>query len=113
MTKEKVIKRLQLLTDYEYGVDLEALETAIKLLLQTNWIPCSERLLEEKDYRACQENLDGAVLWCTERGMIGLGWYYESTKAWADIYDEEIEKRWGKIMAWMPLPEPIKAEGEQ
>ena len=75
------------------------------------WIPCGERLPEEHDYRACHENADGAVFWCTDKGIIGMGWYYESTHSWADLNDE-FNDRLGNVIAWMPLPEPMKGEGE-
>lgn len=73
------------------------------------WILVSERLPEENDYRPCTdcEWNDGAVLYCTDRGIVGLGWYYHSTKCWANLDDMWIKKD-GKVVAWMPLPEPQK-----
>lgn len=118
MTREKVIKRLQLLTDYEYGVDLEALETAIKLLLQTNWIPCSEKLPEKDgEYllygKVVDENEDNhKFIGLYDEGSEGFGW-------WQDYYDNKTLgfldsdfTEYASVVAWMPLPQPYK-EGKQ
>ena len=70
------------------------------------WIPVAERLPEDDDYKPFSYYEDGAVLFCTENGNIGFGWYYESTKEWANE-DDAVP---GKVIAWMPLPEPWKGE---
>lgn len=72
---------------------------------ESHWIPCSERLPKEEDYRECMECLDGAVWYYTNRNTMGLGYYYDSTKQWSTIYDMKPD---GKVIAWMPLPEPYK-----
>lgn len=73
---------------------------------QGEWIPVNERLPEEEDYRPCYGFEDGCVMWQTDNGDIGFGWYYNSTKCWSDIYDEPIKT--GKVIAWQPLPEKYK-----
>lgn len=70
-------------------------------------IPVSERLPEEDDYKSCIECLDGAVWYFTENGTMGLGYYYESTKEWSTTDDLKTD---GKVVVWMPLPEPYSAE---
>ena len=70
---------------------------------EPHWIPCSERLPEEEDYRECMECLDGAVWYYTNRKTMGLGYYYDSTKQWSTICDMKPD---GKVIAWMPLPGP-------
>ena len=72
------------------------------------WIPCSERLPEEDDYKSCIECLDGAVWYFTENWTMGLGYYYESTKEWSTTDDLKTD---GKVVAWMPLPEPYREGG--
>ena len=72
---------------------------------EQRWIPCSERLPKEEDYRECMECLDGAVWYYTSHKTIGLGYYYYSTKEWSTINDMKPD---GKVIAWMPLPEPYK-----
>lgn len=67
------------------------------------WIPVSERLPEE----------DKTVIASTKYGVYpetkytkeyGWEWAYESgTDYWRELED---------VMAWMPLPEPYKAESE-
>ena len=78
---------------------------------EQKWIPVTERLPEEDDYRPCYGHDDGVVWWANDMGIIGLGWYYNSTGQWA-YYDEftHSEQSVGKVLAWMPLPEPYKGE---
>ena len=67
-----------------------------------HWISVEERLPDEEDYKPCHENYDGAVLWCSDAGVIGIGWYYECTGNWADIKDNCVP---GKVTHWMRLPD--------
>lgn len=71
------------------------------------WVPVTERLPRNKDYKPCMENMDGAVWYFTDRGRLGLGYYYNSTKEWSTIYDTNPP---GEVIAWMPLPEPYSEE---
>lgn len=82
--------------------------TAQKLEVKVpQWVPCSEKLPEEKDYRGCAECIDGAVWYYTDKGAMGLGYYYESTKSWSTTYDES---PYGNVIAWMKLPEQYREE---
>ena len=76
-----------------------------------DWIPCSERLPKEDDYKPCYGYDDGAVWWLNDIGMMGLGWYYTSTENWA-FYDEitHVEGIVGNVIAWCPLPEPFHGD---
>lgn len=76
---------------------------------EQRWIPCSERLPEEDDYKSCIECMYGAVWYFTENGTMGLGYYYESVKEWSTTDDLKTD---GKVVAWMPLPEPYQEKGE-
>lgn len=73
---------------------------------QGEWIPCSERLPSEKDY------IGDVVIWCTDKSIVGVGWYYESTKSWATI-DDTFPPILGKVIAWMPLPEPWRGADDE
>lgn len=72
------------------------------------WIPCSERLPNDDDYKPYL-NYTEAVWFCTSDGAIGIGWYYKSTNEWEAFGDIVLRD---KVVAWMPLPEPYKKEGE-
>ena len=82
----------------------------IEFVKAPQWIPCSERLPEEDDYKSCIECLDGAVWYFTENGTMGIGYYYESTKEWSTTDDLKTD---GKVIAWMPLPEPYAERQEE
>ena len=75
--------------------DYEALKLAIKALEQTKWIPCSERMPERE------------------------GWYLTSLGdktyggADVDMYCKGWVKYGTHVLAWMPLPQPYKAENEK
>ena len=73
---------------------------------QQEWIPCSERLPSEKDY------IGDVVIWCTDKSIVGVGWYYESTKSWATI-DDTFPPILGEVIAWMPLPKPWKGADDE
>jgi len=81
----------------------EQIEALPSVQTEQRWIPVSERLPEEDDYKSCIECLDGAVWYFTENGTMGLGYYYKSTKEWSTTDDLKTD---GKVVAWMPLPEP-------
>ena len=66
---------------------------------QPGWIQVTERLPEDGDYKPFSYYDDGAVLFCTKDGKIGFGWYYESTKQWAN----EDDKSPGEVIKWMPI----------
>ncbi len=72
---------------------------------QTGWIPVSERLPKKSgDY------------WCTFGGTNLTGSDYYTTESDAKkIFDDPEEYtgwRAQNVIAWMPLPEPYKAESE-
>ena len=76
---------------------------------EPQWIPCSERLPEDDDYKPFSFYEDGAVLYSTASGNVGFGWYYESTKEWAN----EDDNYPGEVIAWMPPPEPYQPEEQE
>lgn len=73
---------------------------------EQKWIPCSERLPKDDDYKPFSYYEDGVVFFCTKDGKVGFGWYYESTREWANEDDNTV----GDVIAWMPLPSPWKGE---
>ena len=65
------------------------------------WIPVSERLPEEEQ----------DVLICNEKGDIEISSGSKSTEV-DDFIWYTSGWKFGKVIAWMPLPEPYKAESE-
>lgn len=112
MTKEEALAHLR---DYAHGFykgstdripphsfDLnrettDILEAALLRDMQ-RWIPCSERLPEHRLYVL--------VTYKYEYGLIdnGITWYSETENKWNTSRE---------VIAWMPLPEPYREEGEQ
>ena len=72
---------------------------------QNNWIPCSERLPEE-----CTRILD-VVKIPKRKPMVRSGYYANS------LFQNDNGDTWNaddmEVIAWMPLPEPYKAESEE
>ena len=103
MTREEAIKELSYIADempsMECGNWKEAIYMAIKALEQepsssgkpNEWIPVSERLPEEH----------GEYLVTDKYGRVTSGLWIGNAKRWKDV------------IAWMPLPEPYKAESEE
>lgn len=76
----------------------QALDMAIEALKAPQWTPCSERLPEEKgEYMVTVE-----YCWHGETGRMLTSTRYTKTKGW------HISE--GKVIAWMPEPEPYKEE---
>lgn len=106
--RDKYVAVSKIRSAYDSGSVLDE-QTAVKS--QPQWIPCSERLPEEKTdvLLAFKNNMvvgfwedilnDGSVVWYANSGD---GWL---TQAEADYND-------GIPLAWMSLPEPYKEEGE-
>ena len=82
----------------------EEQDRAIEHLKSTNWIPVSERLPEIKmDYEECYLVTDGRFCWMA---------YYTFEKEWifADCTNCKNKIDWTDVVAWMPLPNPMKED---
>jgi hypothetical protein len=75
----------------------------------SRWIPVSERLPDTDDKVLCWYEY---YHW--SRGKVlpeyGLGRYFKETKAWFGEVAHGVDVR---VIAWMPLPKPYKAESEK
>lgn len=114
MTREEAIAHGKEQLDVFAGEHAEFIKLALKALEQeSTWIPCSERLPEEKDagilkklgtekrseYVLATVEVKGermTVTACTYDGK----WDWKMKYAFPDF----------KVVAWMPLPEPYREE---
>ena len=87
---------------------VEALDMAIKALEQARWIPASKRL--PKDYSPCLCTIRNHYTYnnCVEV-YCHVVVYDSDEKEWLD----ESSKLAFDVVAWMPLPQPYKAESEE
>ena len=74
-----------------------------------NWVPCSERLPEEGERVLCT-HLGGlnpnrqVIEHIYEGGKFVLGWEMDMNPSSPTF----MQRYMGKVVAWMPLPEPYK-----
>ena len=99
MTREEAIEFIA--QSVKSDVDMALVADAIKALEQEpRWIPVSERLPEEK--RA-------VLVWCPQYKNIYCA-YLEKEQWW--IFGAFVQIVLNEVMAWKPLPEPYREEGE-
>ena len=84
----------------EYRQLAEWLKELKQLREQTRWIPVSERLPETNDDVLVYDDTYMFIAWYQRKGM----W-----QGWNSLDDNSF----GNIIAWMPLPEPYRAESEE
>ena len=78
---------------------------------EQKWIPCSERLPDIKEHHVSEP----CIVYCSndaygfaelEENIFGqVGWNCER--------DDDYHEPLGEVLAWMPLPEPYREEGEK
>ncbi len=91
------------------GEIIENLEAISKALEQEpRWIPVEERLPDIDDEVLCWYEY---YHWSQEKVLpeYGLGRYLRETSAW---FGEVANGHEVRVIAWMPLPKPYKAESE-
>ena len=86
----------------------EALGMAIEALEQTRWIPVSERLPEENGKYLISLRIEAYSCRTTHETRTAV-WTGERWRF--DTYSGVVAKYY--VIAWMPLPEPYKAESEE
>lgn len=84
---------------------IEQLKADLELDEKENgWIPVSERLPEiKRNYEECYLVTDGIFRWMA---------YWTSKKEWvfAECTDCKNRIDWTDVIAWMPLPNPMKED---
>lgn len=122
MTKQEAIDLLDNLIgmiEDNHGSDYDsAIRMAIDAL-EPQWIPCSERMPEEHDSIFSKfygtEKWRDAMFRKTSKTVIITVEYLDGTRQTAPCHTIDGEwnqsmKGMGKVLAWMPLPEPWKEE---
>lgn len=89
--------------------DIEGDYEIIKEYEETEWIPVSERLPEERNHYLTTVKID--AMNCKPYYEIQTSWYSDKQFVVEYIGDELVARR--SVIAWMPLPEPYKAESEE
>ena len=75
------------------------------------WIPCSERLPEIRS--DLNSRTSDTVFVCLENRTMHMAFYCEDG-VWRFCESGEAkEPMWDKVIAWMPLPERYKEEGDE
>ena len=77
----------------------------IQALEQTRWIPCSERLPKENEYI---KGVSKYYLIQDEYGDMHVA--HLSNVGWIPL--DTLKAIGDEVIAWMPLPQPYKAESE-
>ena len=105
--KNKTLREwINIIDNFDFAID----KVTKALLEQTRWIPCSERLPEERNwYLAVFREKD------TGFQLIPRVADYRGENTWDIIDNNILVKEYRDILecvAWMPLPEPYRTESE-
>lgn len=85
--------------------DIEALPSAQP---EQRWVPCSERLPDIGEHHVSEP----CIVYCSNGayGFAGLEENIFGQVGWNCERDDEYHEPLGEVLAWMPLPEPYRAE---
>lgn len=92
-------------------MDLNYMGAMIDFHCRPMWIPVAKRLPDIKEHNVS----DTCIVYC-ENGSYGFAELEENIfgqAVWNCERDDEYHEPLGKVVAWMPLPEPYKKEEEE
>ena len=119
---EKILERLKDKQNYcDMRADLDeyydgkasAFDEAIRIVQEVakdgGWIPCSERLPEERDYDDGYVEPSEPVLVFTKYNECRVSRYWGNRRNKRDYYDwVDIKHSTHEVIAWQPLPAPYQ-----
>lgn len=117
LLEERRIQKYYHLPNGDTAIPIIDIEHAPTIELDKRWIPCSERLPDEHDSIFSRfygtEKWRNAMFRKTSDTVICTVQYRDGTRQTAPCYTIDGEwnqsmKGMGKVLAWMPLPEPWK-----
>ena len=88
--------------------DRKHLMNKLERVLNSGWIPCSERLPEKEG--AYITTLSGTLV--GENALL-VGWSYFESDCWEEFGNSHWEEDEFNVIAWMPLPEPYKENEDE
>ena len=106
-------EKTEICTSLSVAIDALRKHQKIKDIYQMEqkqrWIPASERLPDTDDNVLCWYEY---YHWSQKKVLpeYGLGRYFRETSAW---FGEVANGKDVRVIAWMPLPKPYKAESEE
>lgn len=111
MTREEAIEVIY--QSLKNDTDMAKLKDAIKTLKQKpKWIDVNERLPKDGGtfIISYEEIMASGYVF---RGVESMGLVHGEGMEWIDNLGRRFESNYRKVKAWMPLPEPYKAEEDK
>ena len=87
-------------------IDVKDIENLAFYQVEQKWIPCSERLPDEREIRYIASFTGGIIGFCEWTDREYYQWKHTHNWHWRKL-DNSIPDDC-EVLAWMPLPEPYK-----
>ena len=120
MNNQQAIDRLVKHLEWGWSEEtVDAIGMGIHALKETQWIPCSERMPDDDDFRdylvLIENHIEEAPMICQCDLEYGFGYYKDPvTLGYVDSEFSALDELgYEKAMYWMQMPEPpVEEEGE-